>query len=164
MTRSKNNRSFLFPPILRQAVLDAEPTQGNHLLVYVTAGFETLLDELRRFTREHFRVYGYDRDDQDGPLHYRPFSHEGFLLDLASAKGVIATAGFTLMTEALYLGKPYLALPMRGQFEQVLNSLMLAKLGYGQHAPRITHNTVAAYLYRLPDYAAALTTYDRQGQ
>lgn len=159
----KNTRSFLFPPILRQAVLELQPTQGDHVLVYVTSGFESLLDELSKFTREQFCVYGYDRSDRVGPLHFKPFSQNGFLQDLAAAKGVIATAGFTLITESLYLGKPYLALPMSGQFEQVLNSLMLAKLGYGCHAPRIRGDTVAAYLYHLPEYAAALDTYDRQG-
>ncbi len=160
----KNTRSFLFPPILRQAVLQLQPTQGDHVLVlvYVTAGFESLLDELSKFTREQFWVYGYERNDRVGPLQFKPFSQDGFLQDLAAAKGVITTAGFTLITKSLYLGKPYLALPMSGQFEQILNSLMLSKLGYGCHALRLDRNTVAAYLYHLPEYAAALDTYDRQ--
>jgi uncharacterized protein (TIGR00661 family) len=59
---------------------------------------------------------------------------EGFLHDLARCKGVIATAGFTLITESLHLGKPYLALPMRGQFEQELNALLLAELGSADRA------------------------------
>lgn len=44
----------------------------------------------------------------------------GFLQDLASAKAVMATAGFTLISESLQLGKPYLAMPMDGQYEQQL--------------------------------------------
>ena len=55
----------------------------------------------------------------------------GFLEDLTSCKAVMATAGFTLMTESFYLRKPYLALPMHGQFEQELNAFWMAKLNYG---------------------------------
>jgi len=46
-------------------------------------------------------VYGYDCNDQDGSIVYKRFSKSGFLEDLASCKAVIATAGFTLMTESL---------------------------------------------------------------
>jgi uncharacterized protein (TIGR00661 family) len=159
----KNLHSFLFPPILRSSVLELNPTQGEHILVYVTAGFDTLLQELKTYQRERFRVYGYDKDEQDGPLQFRAFSNAGFLQDLATAKGVIATAGFTLMSEALYLSKPYLALPMQGQFEQMLNGLMLKELGYGKNASRLRSDTIAAFLYRLPDYAEHLQAYDRQG-
>ncbi len=159
----KNDRSFLFPPILRQAVLELTPSRSDHIVVYATAGFETLLTELAAYTRERFLVYGYPKDQRDGPLQFKPFSRDGFLQDLASAKGVIATAGFTLMTEALYLGKPYLALPMRGQFEQILNGIMLAHLGYGKNATRLYHDTVPAFLYHLPDYTDRLQGYDRRG-
>lgn len=135
----------------------------DHILVYVTAGYESLIEVLKTFGRERFLIYGYDKDDIDGPLHYRPFSNDGFLYDLAAAKCVIATAGFTLITEALHLGKPYLALPMKGQFEQMLNALMLEDLGYGKHVDRLDREVVAAFLYELPDYEALLHDYPRQG-
>ncbi len=102
-----NDRTFLFPPILRRAVLDKTPTRGDHILVYVTSGYESLLEQLQEFDREKFLVYGYDRSDSEGPCQFRPFSRDGFLSDLAGAKAVIATAGFTLISEALYLRKPY---------------------------------------------------------
>ena len=34
----KNDRTFLFPPILRKQVTDLEPTEGEHILVYLTSG------------------------------------------------------------------------------------------------------------------------------
>ena len=55
--------------------------------------------------------------------------------DLASSKAVMATAGFTLMSEALWLKKPMLALPMAGQFEQQLNGHCLEQMGLGKNAP-----------------------------
>ena len=35
------------------------------------------------------------------------------------------------MSEAIYLKKPYFAIPLKGQFEQTLNSLFLQKSGLG---------------------------------
>lgn len=158
-----NDHTFLFPPILRKAVLDLTSYDNGHILVYATAGFDSLIALLPQFTRERFVIYGYDRESREGNLHYRPFSQTGFLDDLASARAVIATAGFTLITEALYLGKPYLALPMQGQFEQVLNAFMLNKLQYGAAAYELTTQNIAAFLYHLDDYRAQLVDYPREG-
>lgn len=161
--RLKNSRSFLFPPIVRREVMNLRPTQGKHILVYVTAGFRSLLDELRTFTREKFLVYGYERSDTQKPLYFKPFSSEDFLRDLSSARAVVATAGFTLMTESFYLGKPCLSFPMRGQFEQVLNGIMLEELGYGKAVSALTRDSIAAFLYDVPHYAHTLRDYTRQG-
>jgi uncharacterized protein (TIGR00661 family) len=156
----KNERTFLFPPILRREVLKLQPGEGEHVLVYATSGFESLMEVLQGFPRESFLFYGYDRDDRHGVLTFRPFSKEGFLADLASAKAVIATAGFTLLSEAIYLRKPYLALPMHGQFEQQLNAYQLEQLGYGKRVDGLTSEAVGDFLYRVPEYKSRLLDYD----
>ena len=74
----KNTRSFLFPPIMRQEVLDLNPVQGDHIIVYATSGYESLLDELMTFPRERFLVYGYDRNDTQGPIQFKPFSRDSY--------------------------------------------------------------------------------------
>jgi len=155
-----NDRTFLFPPILRREVLDQRPTHGDHILVYLTSGFESFLDQLHHFRRESFLVYGYDRSDRAGRVTFMPFSRDGFLRDLAAAKAVMATAGFTLISEALYLGKPYMAMPMRGQFEQQLNAFQLERLGYGKRVSDVGPEVIGDFLYRLPDYAEQLQGYE----
>jgi uncharacterized protein (TIGR00661 family) len=157
--KAANEFTFQFPPIVRQEVLTKTPCDGEHILVYLTSGFETLIDQLRTFPRERFIVYGYDRDDCDDNLQFRRPSGNGFLDDLASAKAVIATAGFTLISEALALHKPYLAAPMTGQFEQELNAYQLDRMGYGKDASRPERDTVAAFLYDLPTYTGRLSDY-----
>ena len=156
---AKNDRTFFFPPILREAVLSLQSSRGQHVLVYLTSGFESFLNILKSFKREQFTVYGYDCSDQDGNIVYKQFSKTGFLEDLASCKAVMATAGFTLMTESFYLRKPYLALPMRGQFEQELNAFWMAKLNYGINLRRIRSEAVGNFLYRLPDFEKKLDDY-----
>ncbi len=157
--KPKNDRTFFFPPILRKEILSLQSHRGEHILLYLTTGFQTLLEKLGSFRRERFLVYGCDREDDDGHVAYRPFSKEGFLQDLATCKAVMGTAGFTLITESLYLRKPYLAMPMRGQFEQELNGLLLAGLGYGMNLRRVSSMAIGNFLYCLPDVKERLQGY-----
>ncbi len=134
----RRKRTTLVPPILRPEILAARATaeRGDHVLVYQTGGkHEALVEAMRARSDLSFLVYGMERelkeDRVDGNLVFRPFSQQGFVDDLASARAVVAGGGFSLMGECVYLGKPMLAVPMRGQFEQVLNAMWLERLGYG---------------------------------
>lgn len=158
----QNNRTFFFAPILRQEVLSLQPSSGGHILVYLTSGFESFLKRLIDFSRESFIVYGSEKEHTHKNLNYKAFSKDGFLNDLASCKAVMATAGFTLMTESFYLRKPYLALPMRGQFEQEINGFLLARLKYGVNLRRPTSEAIGHFLYRIPDFAENLKSYEAQ--
>jgi uncharacterized protein (TIGR00661 family) len=156
-----NDRSFLFPPLVAGDVRSRTPRDDSHLLVYLTSGFDSLLPILKSYPRERFIVYGYDREDQDGNLSIQRASRRGFIDHLASCKAVIATAGFTLISEALCLGKPYLAMPMSGQFEQELNAFQLSRLGYGAAMNELNTTAIGDFLYRLPEHRERLADYDR---
>ncbi len=157
-----NDRTFAFPPILRQEVIDEKPSDGTHILVYLSFGFDSFIKIIEKFTRETFLVYGYDKHETHGVLTYKPFSKEGFLRDLATSKAVMATAGFTLLTEAFYFRKPYLALPMAGQFEQEINGVLMENMGYGKNMTRISEEAAGDFLYRLPDYKENLASYSAE--
>jgi len=155
----RNDRTLIFPPILRSEVLSLQPSSGSHILVYLTSGFESLYEKLKLFKREQFLIYGCNRDDIDGNLCFKPFTKNDFLHDLATCKAVMATAGFTLITESLYLRKPYLAMPLRGQFEQEINGFLLDRLGYGVNLRRTVRQAIGDFLYRLPDFQRNLNEY-----
>ena len=125
-------RTALFPPILRDAVLDAPRSTGDHVLVYQTSDSWTELVPTLRRLPGRFVVYGLNREETLGNVELRPFSEAGFVDDLASARAVLTGGGFSLMGEAVYLGKPVFSVPLVGQFEQTLNALYLEKLGYGE--------------------------------
>jgi uncharacterized protein (TIGR00661 family) len=112
-------------------------------------------------------VYGLRRDLkedlQDGNLTYRPFSEKGFIDDLRTARAVVASGGYTLMSEAVYLHKPMLAIPVEGQFEQVMNALYLEKLGYGMYAKQLTLDGLKEFLGRVPKCQEALKGYTQEG-
>lgn len=158
----RNKRTYLFPPILRQSVIEAKPSVGNYILVYATQEFDSLIEYLKTYKRENFVIYGFNTDKIEENLAFKSFSREGFLSDLAGCKAVIATAGFTLMTESFYLRKPFLALPMKGQFEQVLNGLMLEELKYGKCAPDLERDSISAFLYDIPEYTENLKAYEHK--
>lgn len=153
----KNRRTFLFAPLLRSQVQNLNPQKGDHILVYLTSGFESFVDMLRKFPRERFVIYGQGDEGRRGNLTFKPPSTDGFLKDLAACKGVMATAGFTLITEALHLKKPYLALPMMGQFEQAVNAVFLEEMKCGVNLHQVTDTGIGDFLYRLPEFEETLS-------
>ena len=154
-----NDRTFLFPPLIRPPVLAASSSEGDHIVVYFTKGAGSFVSRLKEYPLEQFFVYGQGKEGTEGNVTFRPFSREGFVSDLASTKAVMASAGFTLITEALHLKKPYLALPTKTQFEQELNALMLDRMGCGKGAFRVTGETIGDFLYRLLEYKEKLEEY-----
>jgi uncharacterized protein (TIGR00661 family) len=160
-------RTSLHPPILRPEILEARREKGEHLLVYQTSTSNTELPEILKRSGLECRVYGLRRDLKeewvDGNLRYRPFSEQGFIDDLRSCRACIANGGFTLMGEAVYLHKPMLSLPVGGQFEQVLNSRYLEKVGYGMYARSLTGEVLEHFLRRVPLAEDRLASYSQDG-
>jgi uncharacterized protein (TIGR00661 family) len=158
----KKRNTFLFSPLLRQEILEATPTQGEHILVYVTSPAPALTKMLSA-VRAPFVAYGFGRDGKEGNVVYKKPSLDGFMSDLVSAKAIVANSGFSLVTEALHLGKPYLAVPVKHQFEQIFNAYWLQKMGYGAYWEELNKKCVESFLYNLPLYRGKLADYPRQG-
>lgn len=164
----RKKRTSLYPPILRREILEATSTRGEHLLVYQTGEHFAFLADVLRDTGLECRIYGMRRDIEaeqvEGNLRYRPFDEQTFVEDLASARAVLASAGFTLMGEAVYLHKPMMAMPLEKQFEQILNARYLEREGYGVSAEsRDQIRDIGAFLERLDEYAANLASYRQDG-
>jgi len=158
----KKQNTFLFPPLLRQEILNATPTQGEHVLVYVTSPAPALAVLLGSI-RCQFVAYGFGREGKEENITYKKPSLDGFFTDLTSAKAIVANSGFSLVTEALHLGKPYLAVPVLHQFEQIFNAHWLDKAGYGAYWEALNKERVESFLYNLPHYCEKLAHYPRQG-
>jgi len=160
--------TFLFPPILRECILKATARMGEHILVYVTSPAPAL-EKLLASVRAPFIAYGFGREGRESNVTYRKPSLEGFLADLVSAKAIVANAGFSLVTEALHLAKPYLAMPVEHQFEQIFNAYWLEKSGFGAFWPGgrkeggLNKERIESFLYNLPHFQQNLESYPRQG-
>ncbi|MCA9694422.1 MAG: glycosyltransferase family protein [Nannocystaceae bacterium] len=161
--------TVLVPPILRDAVLRATPTRGDHVLVYHNApeGLTGLVEALARVDR---RFVLYNLEPPKGAalpanLEFRPPSTRGFLRDLAACEAVISTAGFSLISEAMYLGKPMLLLPNAGLFEQAINAHYFVRAGGGAAIfdRPLTPQDVRLFLSSGDRYRAALRGQARCG-
>jgi len=158
----KKRNTFLFPPILRQEVLSATPRNGDYVLVYVTSPANELVALLKQ-VRYKFVAYGFGIEGQEDNILFKKPSTDGFLHDLAGAKAVIANAGFSLVSEALHLGKPYLAMPVKNQFEQTFNAYHVDRLGYGAWWKDLGKEQIESFLFNLPFYSGNLRAYPRAG-
>lgn len=157
----RDERLQLVPPILRDEVRSARAMDGGKVLVYATKAIEPLLEQLGQRTEQPFVVYGFPAG-RSVPDHIelRAPSREGFLEDLRASRAVIATAGFTLMTECLHLGKPLYALPLEGQFEQELNALWLERMGCGWDGRARGLAGLGPFLESTERFRGALDAYD----
>ncbi|HEY1936760.1 MAG TPA: glycosyltransferase family protein [Candidatus Angelobacter sp.] len=158
----KKRNTFLFPPILRQEVLAATSQAGDYVLAYVTSPSKELAALLKQ-VRCKFIAYGFGTEGQEGNIFFKRPSMDGFLRDLTGAKAVIANAGFSLLSEALYLGKPYLAMPVENQFEQTFNAYHVNRLGYGAWWEELSKEKIESFLFNLPVYSESLKAYPREG-
>jgi len=158
-------RTTLVPPIVRPDIVAADPTRGEHLVVY-SGGGEDLIEALRA-CGVPCRVYGMrdgpEAGTTDGAIEFRPRSTDGFLADLVDARGVVTGGGFSLLSEAVYLGKPVLSVPLRGQFEQLMNARYLEREGFGACAPTIDATTLAGFLDHLERFHERLEEYTQDG-
>ena len=147
-TGLKIDSAILAPPVIRPMVAKLEPTEGEHILLYSTTGkgAEQLQSMLGKFGDCKFRIYGFDRVGEFKNCIFKERSTEGFLADLASCRGVIASAGFSLISECLYLKKKMLLLPISGQYEQMINAYYIEKLGLGLAARQLHAQAVDRFL------------------
>lgn len=157
----------LIPPILRPQFLDIEPERGEHILVYQTSYSDYDFSSVLRQVDAPMRVYGIRRDIdgpvEDGNITWCPISETTFIEDLRTCRGVVASPGFKLMSEALHLGKPYFGIPIRDQFELIYNARYLDRLNYGTYGFRPSAEDLNVFSRRIPMYRRALEGYEPAG-
>jgi len=158
----RKTRTTLVPPILRPEILAAEREPGDHLLVYQTAANNAALLPLLGKLPVPVRLYGMGTEspvDVPANVTLRPFSQQGFIDDLRTARGAVAPGGYSLMGEAVHLHVPLLAIPLQKQFEQQLNARYLSMLGYGAWAEAPTEEAIVGFLDRIDDHAHGVSRY-----
>ncbi len=142
----------MFPPILRENVLQLKPVEGEHVLIYQTTDSNLELLELLKEFDDEFIIYGFHKNKKEANLTFKEFNEDEFFQDLASARAVITNGGFTLISEALYLEKPVLSIPVKKQFEQILNAIYLKRLKYGEFHEDLDKDGIEKFLHNLNFY------------
>jgi uncharacterized protein (TIGR00661 family) len=150
----------LVPPILRERVLRAEPSEGRHLLVYFNKGahlYDARVDAALRALGMPVEVFGAGRAGRDGNVTHRPFDEAAFVDALAGCRAVLATAGHQLLAEAIHLRKPLLVAP-EANAEQRLNAREAARLGVARVVEHraISPRVLRSFVDGLDGHRAAL--------
>ncbi len=147
-------RTKILPSLLRETVLARQPRQGDHVVAYQGyTTFSRFLPFLRAIPSP-VMVYGFDTEKIEGNLHFKKTSETGFLDDLSTCRYVVCGGSHTLLSEALYYGKPVFSFPIQGAFEQFLNAFYLERLGYGQYCTRLRPDPrlIPAFEAKLEDF------------
>ncbi len=147
--------TILVPPVIRKEVQEIKKQKIRHndnIFVYQTSSsYKNMLSVLKEIDRE-FVIYGFDKEEKDGNLHFKKFNKEEHLVDLATADAVIINGGFTALSEALFLQKPIFSIPIKRQFEQIINGHYLNKLQYGMAVKDITKENLKEFLRKKEEY------------
>jgi len=154
--------TYLFPPINRKEILKAKPKEENFILVYQTSKSNKKLVSILKTINHRFIISGFDKKGIEGNITFRKPDEKQFIKDLKNCKAVITNGGFTLVGEALYLGKPILSLPVKRQFEQKLNAYYLDKLGYGKYCKETTKEDIWEFISNIERYKKNLMKYKRE--
>ncbi len=149
-----HRRLYVVPPLLRPELFQ-QPLglEEPFILVYLlNRGYA---EDLLRWQQQHpelkLHVFWDNTDQPDGwsPQAGIVFYHlhaERFLEHMARCRAVVTTAGFETVSEALYLGKPLLVVPVEGHFEQRCNAHDLVTLGGGLWSPKFDLDPLLAML------------------
>ncbi len=145
---TKSRSAVVAPPVVRPEVAAVTPSDGDHIVIYTTAGTneEKFRQILHSFSPQKFFVYGFNKFEEAGNITFKERSTEGFLADVGSSKGVAASAGFSLISECMYLKKKMLLLPLPGQYEQIINAHYVKKLGLGLSRWTIDKQSMSDFL------------------
>ncbi len=144
----------ILPPILRKVVKEHSARDGEHVLVYTSGGAYSALLPLLQAHNRKFIVYGFGEKPANGNLVFKKNSLHGFLEDLVSSYYVISNGGHSLISEALYYGKPVLSFPIHFLYEQFLNGYFLKEYCYGRFSmnPYVEKGILAEFEESIPFY------------
>ncbi len=147
------NDVYIIPPLLRQAVYEANVKQGDYILVYLlNQGYmEEIIDWHNKYPDVTLHCFT-DKEGIEGEwkyddtLTFHQINDQKFLDLMAQCKAFSCTSGFESVCEALYFGKPVLMVPVEGQFEQYSNALDASKIGAGIYDRHFNLNQLLEYL------------------
>lgn len=122
----------IFTPVIRSGIRQAVVKNDGHYTVYLPAYSDKRVTRLLSlFPGQKWEVFSkrcmmaYTQDN----ISFLPVAGEAFVQSLVTSAGVLCGAGFQTPSEALYLKKKLVVIPMKGQYEQQCNAAALKLLG-----------------------------------
>jgi uncharacterized protein (TIGR00661 family) len=154
-------RLTLVGPMIRPEVAAITATRGDYLLSYLRRTTPERVIDLLAGAPLPVRIYGLGERPPRDRLTFHPIHERKFVEDLAGCRAVICAAGNQLLGEAVYLGKPTLAIPEEIHHEQRINAHFLRKMGAGDWTTleKFDAATLDRFLDRLGEFEAIVARY-----
>lgn len=123
---------FIFTPVIKKEILEAEPSDRGYITVYLPSYCEPqLLSIFNQFPDTRFEIFCSQTtySKKHGHITLLPVSKALFNESFIHCSGIITGGGFETPAEALHLGKKIISIPIRSQYEQQCNAAALKQLG-----------------------------------
>jgi len=124
--------NWILPPVIKQSLWNAIPTNKGHIAVYLPQYSDThLYSAFSSQPKIKFEVFSKHIQTQktEQNITWMPIDNENFANSLIHCHGIITGAGFETPAESLFLGKKMFLIPIKGQYEQLCNAESLKKYG-----------------------------------
>ena len=123
---------FIFPPVIKNEIANAEPADKNYYAVYLPSYCEHVLEKhFHQLTDHCFHIFSWQTKEvkQSRNITFIPVDKQLFNEALINCTGIITGGGFETPAEALKLRKKLMVIPIRGQYEQQCNAAALEQMG-----------------------------------
>lgn len=146
-------------PLLRPSLRGMPCRNEGYVVSYLRRATPPHVVELLAQLKRPVQVFGLGSRPPLKQLTFHEVDEESFTSALAGCEAVVAAAGNQLLGEALYLGKPYFALPEGKHFEQCINAHYLRELGGGEwcEIEAVELDDLRRFFERLEEYRANLS-------
>lgn len=123
--------NFIFPPVIKNEIDTAEPSDKGFFAVYLPSYCENILEKYFHPLRPRFTIFSFQTRQIkiSKNITFLPVDKDLFNDALINCSGIITGAGFETPAEALKLKKKLMVIPIKGQYEQQCNAAALEQMG-----------------------------------
>lgn len=148
-TTPANEKVRLSCPVVRSELFEHPASdEGDYIIVYGTteSSVAVFVEVAKQFPRQCFHIYGMDYQGSQGNLIFKGCNQQEFLYGLSRCRGVMATGGFSLISECLHYRKKMFVKPIDMQVEQIINAYYLAKMGGGMYVNTVNKAALQTFI------------------
>lgn len=122
--------NFIYHPIIRNDIIKSKPQNLDHITVYLpTHDIQVLKQVFAKWNRKVHIFTDVKKLENFKNLELIPLSLDTFTQSLTNCDLLITAGGFETPSEALFLKKKMIIIPIKGQYEQQCNAQALSQLG-----------------------------------
>ena len=123
----------ILDPIIRDSVREINTSTKNEILIYLpTYSIDNIINIINKIpVQMEWTIFTnrIDSNYKSEGININSISDSLFIEKIGSCYGIICAGGFSTTSEAIYLGKPMLVVPVKAQIEQQFNAAALEKEG-----------------------------------